>query len=163
MLSKIKDFFTRLSGSQTPQNTANQPTVLGDARRIQKENDIKTVTNCLEYLDKQSKNLKNLNSIVKRIVKDSNVLIENNITSDNLNFLLHYIPIVTKIIEEHVRYRECSRNNLNLFWNLVKSKNILIRFSQTLYDRSKSIETHKVEDFSAELSALDSILKINGY
>ncbi|MBQ7585029.1 MAG: hypothetical protein IJU40_02120, partial [Desulfovibrionaceae bacterium] len=143
----------------TPNST---PTNL-ETRTTSKEQEIQKIESYIHDLEEISKKLVNLNSVTQKIVMYSKILLENNISQDNIDFLQRYLPYIKKILQEHLKYRQESSNNLMFFWNLVKSKPIILRFSNTLGDKCANIDSSKSDEFSAELAALDSLLKMKGY
>ncbi|MBQ7609047.1 MAG: hypothetical protein IJU76_13945 [Desulfovibrionaceae bacterium] len=160
MIDKIVNFFKNIDVPDFLKDQINNiPNPLNEDK-ISEIDEIKIYINKIDLL---SKRLSNISNIASQISKHSKLLIESNPERDLIHLLHRYLPIIIRIIEEHVSYNEKQTNNLDIFWNNIKSKDILIRFLNKLTDQSKSIKEHKIQDFSAELSAFDHILKTKGY
>ncbi|MBQ7617925.1 MAG: hypothetical protein IJS50_03525 [Desulfovibrio sp.] len=155
MIERLVNFFRKKS----------QPAaeIRAEEQIAQRKKELACLEEHLQELERLAKQLKYLKGTVQTIVAKSRFLLSNGCSKDNIDFLSKYLPYARRIAAEHVNYRVSSSNDLKLFWNLLQSKGILQRLACALAEKCDQLGQNKSDDFSAELAALDSILKMRGY
>ena len=156
MLDAILSYFKK----PTPPDSQPQPNPR-EALALRKT----AMVDQIEKIVSLTTTLKNpMKKICERFAFYGKILLENDKLSEHdLNYLERYIPYVYKITKSHVKWRLENINSLDFFNTLVKSKQIIVRFTNALQDKCEKIKSAANLDFNAEISALDNMLKRSGF
>ena len=146
-----------------PSDSAPAP----DPREVaakEREMTVLAIQKDLKHMAKLTQNLRN--SVLQnanRFLFYANTLLSSEPDNSDLRYLAQYVPHVKKLMEGHVKWHLEQVNDLNMLLSLTVSKSLIERFANALQDKCAKIEKIKNINTNAEMKALDSILKMNGY
>ncbi len=78
-------------------------------------------------------------------------------------FLNRYLPATHSVLDNYRRHSKDAENNAQVAKALEQSKEILIRLDQAFANEHSHLQRNNIDDFSAEIRVLDTLLKMEGH
>ncbi len=77
-------------------------------------------------------------------------------------FLKRYLPAVHAVLDKYQRFAKEANNNTNIRPVLTECGELLERLAEAFTNEQKSLMRNDIDDFSADLKVLDTLLKMDG-